>query len=146
MENFAENSTSTLITRILLLLAAAGWTGVVYADGYRSDTRKQQRSADMRLDRSTVEDVQWALSSRGYDVSVDGVIGPKTRAALEKFQRDEGLSASGRVDQSTLNALNVDIGEIERMPAEVPPEEDDFMDEQGTKPRSGTIDDTDSDY
>ncbi|WP_439598847.1 peptidoglycan-binding domain-containing protein [Falsiroseomonas sp.] len=55
--------------------------------------------------------VQDALNQRGYSVgSADGVMGPRTRAALRDFQRANNLSATGRADSATLAALNVSGG------------------------------------
>jgi hypothetical protein len=57
---------------------------------------------------STVRDVQRALQSKGYDVGpVDGVMGPRTEAALQEFQQKQGLTPSGRIDQRTMSALEV---------------------------------------
>jgi peptidoglycan hydrolase-like protein with peptidoglycan-binding domain len=50
--------------------------------------------------------VQRRLVTLGYDAgSPDGLLGPKTRAALRAFQGDRGLPATGRPDGSTLEAL-----------------------------------------
>ena len=37
----------------------------------------------------------------------DGRIGPRTTSALREFQQQNGLPASGRLDQATLSALHV---------------------------------------
>ena len=60
---------------------------------------------------SDVRAAQEKLSDMGYEVgTADGKIGPKTRAALRKFQADKGLSETGRLDDHTLSALNADHG------------------------------------
>ena len=46
--------------------------------------------------------VQKQLSSLGYDPgTIDGVMGPKTRAAFKRFQQDRELFPSGRVGPAT---------------------------------------------
>ena len=50
-------------------------------------------------------DVQAALLSLGYSVAVDGVIGPKTKTAIQAFQRGRGLAADGVVGPQTIKAL-----------------------------------------
>ena len=51
--------------------------------------------------------IQRALKARGYDPGpIDNALGPKTRQALQKFQRDNGLPV-GRLDKETLRALGV---------------------------------------
>ena len=58
-----------------------------------------------------VREAQQALQQKGYDVGpIDGVMGPKTSAALREFQQAQGLKASGRLDQQTLAALDVQSG------------------------------------
>lgn len=44
-----------------------------------------------------------------YDGNVDGTIGPKTRAALTKFQTMNGLEANGTPDAATVNALETQL-------------------------------------
>ena len=87
----------------------------------------EQVRLDLRLDRNTdaavleacaeldwgaaagqlsVRDAQAALARRGYDPGpADGQMGPKTRSALMAFQRDAGLSVSGRLDGPTADRL-----------------------------------------
>ena len=55
-----------------------------------------------------VRQVQQHLKEKGGDVgAIDGVMGPKTRSALKSFQQQQGLTASGEIDSSTLTALGV---------------------------------------
>jgi peptidoglycan hydrolase-like protein with peptidoglycan-binding domain len=57
----------------------------------------------------TVKQVQQQLSDKGLSPGpVDGVMGPKTRDALKQFQQQQGMTASGSLDQQTLTALGVD--------------------------------------
>lgn len=51
--------------------------------------------------------VQFYLNLRGYDAGpMDGAIGPRTRAAIADFQRENGVnSGSGQPDAATLAAL-----------------------------------------
>ncbi|WP_395715134.1 TerB N-terminal domain-containing protein [Reyranella sp.] len=53
-----------------------------------------------------VRAAQRALQARGYDVGfIDGIMGPRTKAALEEFQRKSALAVTGIVDAPTLRAL-----------------------------------------
>jgi hypothetical protein len=55
-----------------------------------------------------VVNVQVALRDQGYYAgSVDGAMGPETRAALAAFQADNGLAVTSAVDQPTLQTLGV---------------------------------------
>jgi len=52
--------------------------------------------------------VQQSLNNQGYDAGkVDGRWGPKTAAALKKFQGDHGLPANGQIDAQTISALGI---------------------------------------
>ena len=54
--------------------------------------------------------VQAALMRRGlYNGDIDGLLGPKTRAALRKFQQSEGIPQTGRMDIETLTRLGISI-------------------------------------
>jgi peptidoglycan hydrolase-like protein with peptidoglycan-binding domain len=56
----------------------------------------------------SVRQAQQALKDKGYDTGpIDGIMGPKTSAALREFQQAQGIQASGRLDQQTLSALDV---------------------------------------
>ncbi len=55
---------------------------------------------------STVLQVQKQLQAAGYDCGpADGLMGAKTRGALQQFQKDHGLNASGKTDEATLKKL-----------------------------------------
>lgn len=59
-------------------------------------------------DAETVRKVQKQLNDRGMQAGpVDGILGPKTRAALQEFQRSQGLQGGGNLNQQTLAALGV---------------------------------------
>lgn len=73
-------------------------------------SEKLERLSDKttRVDREAdpVKAAQRALKARGYDAGdADGRMGPKTRAAVRKFQKDEGLEVTGRLDAPTLARL-----------------------------------------
>ena len=54
--------------------------------------------------------VQAALMRRGYyDGNLDGILGPKTRSAIKKFQESQGISQTGRMDIGTLTRLGISI-------------------------------------
>jgi peptidoglycan hydrolase-like protein with peptidoglycan-binding domain len=53
-------------------------------------------------------EVQQELKRRGYyQGSIDGNIGPMSRSAIRAYQADRGLSVTGRVDRSLLDALDI---------------------------------------
>lgn len=57
-----------------------------------------------------VKELQQWLTDQGYgdllgDAAVDGIFGPKTEAALKKFQQDAGLAVTGVYDEATHKSL-----------------------------------------
>ena len=55
-----------------------------------------------------IANVQTALQSLGYDPGeINGTYGPSTRLALLNFQGDNGLPATGEIDQETLESLGL---------------------------------------
>jgi hypothetical protein len=58
----------------------------------------------------TVLSAQRVLERNSFDVGpIDGVLGPRTQAALRAFQQHKGLPASGKLDADTLKALEIDV-------------------------------------
>ena len=60
------------------------------------------------------DDIRWAqleLRNMGlYAGSLDGVVGPETKRALDQFQRNKGLKQTATLDPKTLNALIGNVG------------------------------------
>ena len=55
-----------------------------------------------------VKKLQEGLQKLGYDPGpVDGILGPKTSAALRTFQQDNGLKADGKPGKATTAKLEV---------------------------------------
>ncbi len=60
------------------------------------------------LSHEQVTQLQVVLNQKGFDAGqVDGVFGPETSTALQKFQISHGLPATGQADPQTLSALGV---------------------------------------
>jgi peptidoglycan hydrolase-like protein with peptidoglycan-binding domain len=57
---------------------------------------------------STTAQVQSKLKKLGYyDSSVDGSIGPKTRAAIRAYQEENKLEITGQIDKELLTSLGL---------------------------------------
>jgi hypothetical protein len=66
-----------------------------------------QPSSEAMPDRSLVRDTQVALRDAGFDPGrIDGVMGPRTQAALREFQASQGLPQTGRLDPTTQKQLS----------------------------------------
>jgi peptidoglycan hydrolase-like protein with peptidoglycan-binding domain len=68
-----------------------------------------QSGTDQQLSQDTIQNVQQKLQQDGYYKGghVDGMMGPRTRQAVQRFQQAKGLPSSGQLDQQTLAALGV---------------------------------------
>jgi Putative peptidoglycan binding domain len=56
-----------------------------------------------------VRTLQQLLRARGHSVTVDGIFGPRTDAAVRDFQRQQGLAVDGIVGPDTWSALIVTV-------------------------------------
>lgn len=63
---------------------------------------------------ATVLAAQQALLRLGYVVRADGVMGGATRQAIEKFERDSGLPATGKVTPKLMKQLVAQSGQTPR--------------------------------
>jgi peptidoglycan hydrolase-like protein with peptidoglycan-binding domain len=87
--------------------------GLVTSAGRSQDTTSEQstapaenRDSSQRGSGMSIRHAQQVLKDKGYYKSdVDGKYGPETRAALEKYQKDEKLTVSGRLDSDTAARL-----------------------------------------
>jgi len=82
--------------------------------GSSSQAGQQQQMASQQLNREKVRELQKTLNDKGFAAGpVDGIVGPKTRNAIQSFQKQEGIAASGKPDKQTLDALDIEVGQQE---------------------------------
>ncbi len=68
----------------------------------------QPAKQKVHLTPSVIRAAQQKLDDAGYKSGTpDGRLGPKTRAAIRKYQQDQNLAATGTLDESTLSKLGV---------------------------------------
>jgi peptidoglycan hydrolase-like protein with peptidoglycan-binding domain len=89
--------------------ADTGKSDAMKSDGTKAEGGAAKAGGRMAGgNKEQVKAVQQARKEKGHDPgSVDGVMGPKTQAALKEFQDKEGIKASGRLDAETMSKLGV---------------------------------------
>jgi hypothetical protein len=93
-------------------------------DAWRHDERPQSSANDntsapgkteergQEMSQSEALELEQALAQKGYDPgAVDGVIDSETRAAIEGFQQDHELAATGIIDPETGELLGIVVFE-----------------------------------
>jgi len=98
---------SALAGALILTLALPGWA----AEEKKAAPAKEEK-VEKKVPVKGSEDVkklQEALKAKGQDPGpVDGIMGPKTRAALKAFQKTSGLKETGELDDQTAEKLGVE--------------------------------------
>jgi hypothetical protein len=82
-----------------------------YDDGYATSQYSQEPSQSEYNSGAgdfSVSEVQSALARAGYyRGAIDGSLGPATRNALRRYQRDQGLAITGRIDRPVVETLGL---------------------------------------
>jgi peptidoglycan hydrolase-like protein with peptidoglycan-binding domain len=90
-----------LITASALALASGG---ACFAQGYSGTQTNSPASSP--ASSPTVRYAQETLQDRGYyDGRITGVIGPRTKRAIERFQQHNHLPVTAELDRTTLAGL-----------------------------------------
>ncbi|MEO8976880.1 MAG: peptidoglycan-binding domain-containing protein [Casimicrobiaceae bacterium] len=86
-------------------VVGAGVGAVVGHEG--TDAKGHVSDTSMRHHDKTVWKAQSALNDKGFNVAVDGKMGPNTEEAVRSFQGKNGIAESGTLNEATLSALGV---------------------------------------
>ncbi len=97
------------VSAALLLSAAPLWSQT--ASPVHGTQSESMRSSQGGMAQADVKSVQEALKEKGHDPGpADGIMGPKTQAAIKEFQQAQGLKATGTLDDQTRQALGLNAG------------------------------------
>ena len=73
--------------------------------------RAHNRGAVTSADYERNRDIQLSLNKLGYNVgSADGVIGPRTRSQISRWQIANGYEGTGTLSKEQFNVLTADVG------------------------------------
>jgi peptidoglycan hydrolase-like protein with peptidoglycan-binding domain len=111
---FIEFSRTVVASALFLTLAVSAWA----AEEKQAPPAKAEQMGEMEkkpemgkmtTGRKHNREVQEALKAKGNDPGpIDGRMGPKTRVALKAFQEANGLKATGRLDDQTVEKLGLE--------------------------------------
>jgi peptidoglycan hydrolase-like protein with peptidoglycan-binding domain len=86
-------------------------TGTVIDKQHADSSEVQPAKKAMGMTPDLVRAAQRKLNDVGYNSGTpDGKVGPQTRAAIRKYQQDQNLTVTGKLDENTLSHLNVGAG------------------------------------
>jgi peptidoglycan hydrolase-like protein with peptidoglycan-binding domain len=79
----------------------------------REREEAQLRISAHQLNSAQVRELQQSLQEQGVNPGpVDGIMGPLTQQGIQLFQQQEGLAATGEINEKTLEALDIDVQEF----------------------------------
>ncbi len=103
--------------RILIAMAVvtlAGFAALAVSAQEPTAPAEQQTTAKPAVAKhhhampnAEVKAVQEALNQHGASLKADGIMGRATRKALKKFQKENGLKVTGRIDEPTKEKLGI---------------------------------------
>lgn len=103
------NNSSSNIILLLLLISLTGCDHIYRLLDKKGAEEKELIGVVTPLEvNPTVQEIQILLEIYGYDSGpADGVLGFKTRNALERFQQENGLTVSRHADAETWKKLKI---------------------------------------
>lgn len=113
---------SIMACALIFTAGPAAWAQGSYVTGEVRERRLGERNLSLGSWGADVFHLQIQLRELGYSLQADGLYGPETKAAVEAFQRDHGVSVTGIVGPMTLERLaQVRLRRIATMPYIVQP-------------------------
>jgi peptidoglycan hydrolase-like protein with peptidoglycan-binding domain len=93
---------------VVLVISLLGLWPLMGAAGEPGRPGEPPPEQPQRLTKEQIQQVQERLQAEGFDPGpADGLLGPKTEAALRQYQEKQGLPVSGEPDEETLERLQI---------------------------------------
>lgn len=115
-----KHTSNTLLVTTSLLVLSLSFPALADKDKPITGTDRSKfmsyaEKADVQiLSRADVKRIQESLSYYNYDTGPhDGILGPRTNAALREFQKNNNLTPDGIIRTSTLEKLNINVSSLD---------------------------------
>ena len=106
MKNIAMKTAAAVVAGLFALGVMTPSATLAQDKGKSEMKMEKKKAAKAKADPAVVA-LQEALNKHGAKLKADGVMGGKTKAALKKYQKANGLKASGMVDDATKAKLGL---------------------------------------
>lgn len=104
---------STILKGISILVILTLFIGLIFSLNGEFEEASITTLSSVGSRGAEVKAIQQKLKERGlYKGSVDGIFGSATKSAVQKFQKQVGLTADGIAGPATLKKLGISIGTI----------------------------------
>ena len=98
------------LTKFYAIVGLLWLSPVVAGAGVSGRPGEQNPEQRQLLTKDQIRQVQERLIAEGVDPGpVDGVMSPRTEAALRQYQEKHGLPVSGAADEATLRRLQIQL-------------------------------------
>lgn len=98
---------AAMLSIVVLTLCAFVVDSPILAKKSNATTKERAVKSKKKTDTEMVKSVQRALVDAGFKIKVDGKIGRQVRAALKKYQKQNKLKVTGRIDKATLKKMGI---------------------------------------
>lgn len=106
MKNIAIKTAAAVVTGLFAFGVMAP-TATMAAEKAGKPEMKMEKKAMKAMPDPAVSALQEALNKHGAKLKVDGLMGGKTKAALKKYQKANGLKVTGMADDATKAKLGL---------------------------------------
>lgn len=107
MDRLFTNVAAPLKSALILLAFSVILSSCTHSNGEKTAEPEPQGNADAQVPSSAeIGKAQRMLNALGYDAGpADGVLGPKTGAAIRSFQKDQHIAGDGKLAPNMVNRL-----------------------------------------
>ena len=107
MKNIAMKTAAAVVAGLFAFGAIAPTATMAAEKAAKSEMKMDKAKKMKAAPDPAVSALQEALNKNGAKLKVDGLMGGKTKSALKKYQKANGLKVTGMADDSTKMKLGM---------------------------------------